>query len=71
MSEMLAKPVHLEGTPSSTPEISRIDYDLHTLRVTLHFSETSHAYLTVKRQMDYLAASHGSLSHQTHHFEAF
>ena len=48
MSEMLAKPVHIEGTPSSTPEISRIDYDLHTLRVTLHFSEISHAYLTFK-----------------------
>ena len=61
MLEIIAKPVHLEGTPTSTPEISRVDYDLYTLRLTLHFNEISHAYLTFKDVSGFRVLREGDL----------
>ena len=61
MGRFLAKQVHLEGSPESVPEISRIDYDLHTLRVTLHFSEISHAYVTFKDLSGFRVLREGDL----------
>ena len=47
MSEIIAKAMQL-STEGQAPEIGRIDYDLWTLRVTLHFGDAPPAYLTFK-----------------------
>lgn len=61
MSEFLATPLHIEGTPTSTPEIGHVTYDLYTVRITLHFAEISHAYLTFKDVSGFRVLREGDL----------
>ena len=48
MSEIIAKAIQLTRDQSDTPEIGRIDYDLWTARVTLHFMDAPPAYLVFR-----------------------
>src|SRR5690606_27484427 len=48
MAEIVATAVKIEHAPSGVPEVGRVDYDLWTLRVTLHFSDAPPAYVTFK-----------------------
>jgi hypothetical protein len=61
MSEFVASTVAGFPSESEVPEIGRLDYDIWTLRIALHFTGSPPAYLTFKDLSGFRVLREGDL----------
>ncbi len=61
MSEFIACAVPIFASAASVPELGRLDYDLWTLRITLHFGDLPPSYLTFKSLSGFRILREGDL----------